>query len=123
MHEALLETPSDVSERRGADRSRRSGEAHLQTPSGDWRGMLWDLSETGARIQVAHPPMTGASALLRWQDNETWCRVVWTTHEMCGVAFDHPITHADIRAAISERTGPKPTLGNIPLGQKRSRPA
>jgi hypothetical protein len=121
MGYALPQQPFHATERRGAARSPASCVAHLQTPGGDWRGQLYDLSETGARIQVASPPIPGATALLRWDGHECFCRVVWTTGEMCGVVFDRPISGIAVRDATGPRTGPQASLGRIPLGQKRSR--
>jgi hypothetical protein len=123
MRQEFQPQSSFVAERRGAARSRVAGEARLQTPGGDWKGLLWDLSETGARVQVQNPPSAGATALLKWESNEWFCKVVWTIGEMCGVVFERPIAAALVRNAPTERTGPRPSLSNIPLGQRRSRPA
>lgn len=122
MRHPLLDQPARVADRRAAARSRVAEDAHLQTPGGDWRGTLWDLSETGARLQVANPPGAGATALLRWAGHECFCRVAWATGDMCGLAFDRPLARTLVRDAVARHDGPRPTLGNIPLGQKRSRP-
>ena len=122
MRQEFAPQPSFVAERRGAARSRVAGEARLQTPGGDWQGLLWDLSESGARIQVENPPSVGATALLKWEANEWMCKVVWTIGDMCGVAFERKIAVAAVRSAPAERTGPRASLDNIPLGQRRSRP-
>ena len=90
-------------------------------------GSLWDLSETGARIQVDQPPKVGAEALLKWQTYEAFCRVVWAKDDMCGVAFDRPLSSAMLDEALRQEeeerrpSGPVATVGNIPVGTKRSR--
>ncbi len=99
-----------------------NGQVQLQTAGGNWNGLLWDLSETGARVQVENPPASGLTALITWEDHERLCRIVWATGEMCGVVFDRPIPAAAVRGAAGPNDGPQASLGNIPLGQRRSRP-
>ena len=114
-------------ERRGAARSRIDCPVRLHLMVGVRAGSLWDLSETGARIQLDQPPKVGAEALLKWQTYEAFCRVVWVTDDMCGIAFDRPLSSAmldeSLRQEEEERrpSGPVATVGNIPVGQKRSR--
>jgi len=112
-------------ERRRTRRSRATCGASLEIPDGEIFGQLWDLSETGARVQTAIPPEPGTQALLKWGSERVECEVVWARDDMCGVTFESPID----RAVVSE-TGriigqPEPagaSLAKIPLGRKRSAP-
>jgi hypothetical protein len=119
----LPDTGPSPDERRAARRLRVGCRATLRTLTGDISGHLWDLSETGARIQIAHPPAAGATALLKWEADEAECSVVWATGGMCGVAFQRRIDDAVVVATagltrlIEE---PIAALHNIPLGRKRS---
>ena len=122
MASPVLDQSPFMTERRGSARVKVSVEAHLQTAAANWRGTLCDISETGARMLIARPPIAGATALLRWQEHETLCRVVWATDDMCGLQFERPIPLAAVRESAQCREGPRPTLGNIPLGQRRARP-
>ncbi|MBO9519375.1 MAG: PilZ domain-containing protein [Porphyrobacter sp.] len=109
-------------ERRGSERVPASGEVHLQTAGGDWRGNLCDLSETGARVEIRNPPPVGATALLRWDGLELFSRIVWVKEDCCGVMFDKPISVAVVdhaRGDATARSGPPANLGNIPFGKKR----
>jgi len=112
-------------ERRAAGRARADCPARLHTPGGDWTGRLWDLSECGARVQLDNPPVQGAIALLRWGANEAFGRVVWSTEDMCGLAFERPVPRAVVAETIGEPApppaAPAATLGNIPAGKRRSR--
>lgn len=87
-------------------------------------GKLSDLSVTGARFQTGEPPQAGLSGMLKWQTHEAFCKVVWSVGELCGLAFDRPLKRALIDRTLEHeaRTAPVAAVGNIPLGQKRSRP-
>jgi hypothetical protein len=112
-------------ERRVSGRARADCEARLQTPGGDWRGRLWDLSETGARVQVANPPAEGVLALLKWNASEVFCRVVWSADDMCGVVFERPLAGSVVAETVGHEVavdrGPAASVGSIPVGQRRSR--
>lgn len=111
-------------ERRMCGRARTDCAARLQTPGGDWHGRLWDLSETGARIHAANPPAEGVLALLKWNANEVFCRVVWSADDMCGVAFERPLDNSVVADTLGEAAidrGPAASVGSIPVGTRRSR--
>lgn len=114
-------------ERRAVGRARTDCAARLQTPGGDWHGRLWDLSEAGARVQVANPPPQGAMCLIGWLANELFCRVVWSADDMCGVLFERPIPYAVVLETLGEdpkpeaASGPAASVGNIPIGRRRNR--
>lgn len=111
-------------ERRAVGRARTDCPARLQTPGGDWHGRLWDLSETGARVQVDSPPAQGVMCLINWQANELFCRIVWSADDMCGVVFERPISRAVVTETLGEPEpeapcGPAASVGNIPIGRRR----
>jgi len=111
-------------ERRAAGRARTDCPARLQTPGGDWRGRLWDLSETGARIQADNPPAQGAIALLTWSGNEVFGRVVWASEDMCGLIFERPVPRSVVAETLGEppvENTPAASVSNIPVGKRRSR--
>lgn len=115
-------------ERRAAGRARTECAARLQTPGGNWYGRLWDLSEAGARVHVAKPPPQGVMCLIGWLDNELFCRIVWSTEDMCGVLFERPIPTATVLATLGESeaeakapAGPAASVTNIPVGRRRGR--
>ena len=64
-------------ERRKSRRSRATCVASLETPAGESFGQLWDLSETGARVEMASPPQPGTAALLKWASEKVACEVIW----------------------------------------------
>nr|WP_166178635.1 PilZ domain-containing protein [Altererythrobacter segetis] len=112
-----------VIERRAARRTRATCAASLRTLTSESFGHLWDLSETGARVSLDNPPEAGATALLKWGSEKVMCSVVWTERDMCGLEFDHPVDPAVVEAStrmfgIVEQ--PVATVGNIPVGRKRS---
>jgi hypothetical protein len=111
-------------ERRSGGRARTDCAARLQTPGGDWQGRLWDLSEEGARVQVANPPTQGVMCLISWHNHEMFCRVVWSDADMCGVMFERPIFRSVVLATLGEPepetpSGPPASVQNIPAGRRR----
>jgi hypothetical protein len=113
-------------ERRNAGRARADCSARLQTPGGNWYGRLWDLSETGARVQVDNPPAQGVMCLISWQTHEMFCKVMWAAEDMCGVQFERPIARAIVMETLGAPepeapAGPVASVGNIPVGQRRQR--
>jgi hypothetical protein len=112
-------------ERRKARRTRATCAASLKTLEGELFGDLWDLSETGARIRIPTPPERGENVLLKWVGEQAMCRVVWTEGDMCGLAFENPIS-ATVVSETTRMLGivehPTATIGNIPVGRRRSAP-
>ncbi|KRA84242.1 PilZ domain-containing protein [Altererythrobacter sp. Root672] len=124
MGQEQANSAADWVERRGSERVPVSGVVHLQTAGGDWRGIICDLSETGARVEISSPPPVGATALLKWDGLELFSRIVWIKDDCCGVMFDKPISVTVVENARGEdtaRTGPPANPGNIPFGKKRRR--
>jgi hypothetical protein len=113
-------------ERRAARRSRATCGASLQTLTGESFGELWDISETGARIRISNPPERGETAIVRWSNEHAMCRIVWSEDDMCGISFESPIspeTVASTARLIGVVEQPVATMGNIPVGRRRSAPA
>jgi hypothetical protein len=110
-------------ERRAARRSRATCGASLQTLTGESFGELWDISETGARISMTNPPERGETAILRWSAEHAMCRIVWSQDDMCGLSFESPIS-PEVVASTGRLIGvteqPVATMGNIPVGRRRS---
>ena len=111
-------------DRRASDRARTDCAARLQTPGGDWRGRLWDLSEDGARVKVDNPPAQGVMCLISWHEHEMFCRVAWSDADMCGVRFERPIFRSVVLATLGAPepempSGPAASVGNIPVGRRR----
>jgi len=122
IHARVAAVPT---ERRDSERTRTECPAQLHLTSGSRFGSLWDLSESGARVQVKNPPRPGTEALLKWQSHEALCRVVWAHDDMCGVVFFRPLPRTMLDETLRDAPkpiGPTATVTNIPLGQKRSRP-
>jgi hypothetical protein len=52
---------------------------------------LTDLSATGAKLSGSRTPDIGMTALLRLDDFEVLCKVVWVAERECGVHFEELI--------------------------------
>jgi hypothetical protein len=114
----------EPSERRTSIRSRVSCPVQVQLPSGQRIGCMIDLSEQGARVQMDNPPRAGSSVVLEWLCYDGICKVIWATEDMCGLQFERAIPSTRVLEVMQYReefSGPIAEVGNIPLGQKRSR--
>jgi hypothetical protein len=66
------------------------------------------------------------TCLIGWQDNEVFCRVIWSAADMCGVQFERPIARAAVLETLGEPEpetpcGPAASVTNIPAGRRRGR--
>jgi hypothetical protein len=98
--------------------------ARLAIAGGERDGRLSDLSEHGARLDTAQPPLPGTTGFLRWNGEDHYCKVIWSNENRCGLQFERPITLALVEATCSHvevSLKPVAALDRIPLGQKRSR--
>ena len=117
---------ADEAERRVARRHAVDCPASLRLLGGEKPGRLSNLSVDGARLELDDPPAVGISGLLAWNEQEQWCKIVWSRDGSCGVVFERSIPQAVIDATVgaaSIENGPVADFNRIPLGQKRSRRA
>ncbi len=88
--------------KRAAPRLRLSLPARLQTMYDTRRGILLDLSKTGAQIGLEEPLREGASAILELQGIDQFGTVVRSGQGVnggvIGLKFDHPLGEADVLA-------------------------
>lgn len=115
--------PETLAERRASRRVRVTCNAALLTMTTQTSGSLVDISEAGARFEAADPPGAGATAVLRWNDREAVCTIVWSEGEACGLAFAKPLPAevvAETAALDRVLELPIASVGNITQGRKRS---
>ncbi|WP_338466632.1 hypothetical protein RXV95_13930 [Novosphingobium sp. ZN18A2] len=87
-------------ERRIALRNRINLPAQFHTAGGDQAVWLADISEYGAGISLADPPMVGTPGMLKWGYYEVFFTVAWANDDSCGVMFDAPISGEIVLEAI-----------------------
>lgn len=115
--------PETLAERRASRRVRVTCDAALLTMTTQTSGSLVDISEAGARFEAAEPPGSGATALLRWNNREAVCTIVWSEGEACGLSFANPLPAevvAETAALDRVLELPIASVGNITQGRKRS---
>lgn len=96
--------------------------ARLELPSGGRSVQILDLTDRGARLQIAAPPPVGAPALLKWHTHECYSTVAWAMDDECGLRFDKelaPTVLATCAEASSARIKPVAALDRIRIGTKR----
>ena len=95
--------------RRRYGRLRLRLRAKLITIHGTARGVLADLSVTGARIRLHEPAPPAGDALLQWEGHEAFGMIVWVNASECGILFDEPLPETlvldmrDVEACPDER--------------------
>lgn len=97
--------------------------ARFTMAGGERAGKLTDLSEHGARFETPAPPVTGTTGFLRWNDEDHYCQVIWSSDGLCGLHFDRPLGLAVVEATCSRvevSLRSVAAVGRIPLGQRRS---
>ena len=96
----------------------------MRTPYSCIVGEICDISTGGARFEAASGvPGPAINVFLEWEGQEVFCRIIWSKHDACGVAFDKPIPQSAVGDAVEQtrRSEPPAALGNIPLGTRRGR--
>ena len=109
-------------DRRALTRKPISLSARLELPSGGRSVLIVDLTDRGARLQIAAPPPVGAPALLKWHSHECYSTVAWATNLECGLRFDQELAQT-VLATCTEtnfaRIKPVAALDRIRIGAKR----
>ncbi|MDE2560936.1 MAG: PilZ domain-containing protein [Sphingomonadales bacterium] len=116
--------------------------AELRTPAGCRSGQLTNISVGGARLQLRDPPRAGTTVILEWKSFHSFCKVVWSRDDACGLAFEKPLAQGDVAETTGQADappnpeadlrsvavksklhagapGPGIALGNIPSGTPR----
>lgn len=104
-------TPKDIPQvfgRRISPRLRLSLRCEVIHADGRFRGLLMDLSRTGARIALMTPPPLGSGVALRWDGYEAACRVRWVHERQCGLDFDEGLADEVVvrTRALPDRQSP-----------------
>jgi hypothetical protein len=82
--------------RRREARLRLALPAQIQTTHGRYPAALLDLSQSGARIRLAHSFGRSCDAVLYWLQFEAFGRIVWFSPYHAGLEFDEPILAATL---------------------------
>lgn len=75
--------------------------AVLEVAGGRARVHLLDLSESGCLLNMAAPPAAGAFATLDCAVVRRAARVAWVRGTRLGVAFNTPLTAAEVAAVLA----------------------
>jgi hypothetical protein len=70
--------------------------ALLTTRSKVHKGVLIDISATGARIRSGDLPSCDDEGYLQVEGVKTFASVRWRNEHECGVQFDEPLTQAEV---------------------------
>jgi hypothetical protein len=75
--------------------------AELDMAGGRGRVHLLDLSESGAQLNAARPPLQGSFVSLSCGDLRRSARVAWVAGRRVGIAFLMPLTSREVEAVLA----------------------
>ncbi len=70
--------------------------ALLITMSDRHSAILFNISQTGAKLRVQAPPPKGTELFLQVGTIDVYASVMWRRGEICGLRFDHEIRPWDV---------------------------
>lgn len=97
--------------RRGESRLRLGVEAQVVLITGSPRVVVENLSRTGARIAMDHPPQPGESCVLQVCGIEAFGDVVWSRGQRFGIRFDERLPQ-DAVVAVRRFADDRSTIEN-----------
>lgn len=112
------------SERRQSGRLPIDITVELRLVSGTHTCRMGNVSDSGAMLEMEHPPRTGVSGWLVMGEDEVYCTVAWSNVTSCGIEFERSLPSAALGKFVGEpeqNLGPIINRSNIPMGRKRSR--
>jgi hypothetical protein len=96
----------DDSNRRRSPRRRVLLAATLETAVGIHDVKLRNISSTGALLDCAAPPATGARVTFRRANMAIAAQVMWASAGACGIHFDSPIKETELLIQIGKPAAP-----------------
>ncbi|MDG2004375.1 MAG: PilZ domain-containing protein [Novosphingobium sp.] len=89
--------------------------------------VVHDISPSGARLSMASPPPRGKQGLIKWEDIESACTVVWSGTNLFGVIFGDELPAEPETAAMPDAAEATAGLaleteadGAVPAAKKES---
>jgi hypothetical protein len=82
--------------RRKSERAQVPQLGTLSTLVNDYRVGLVNVSSTGAQFSGPHLPAQGEDVIFQAHKVQSFGRVAWSQDGQCGVAFESPITGAEV---------------------------
>lgn len=122
MAKRAIQVSDTGRDNRALARKTMSVSARLELPSGGRSVQIVDLSDGGARLEVAAPPPVGAPALLKWHSHECYSTVAWATAGECGLRFDKHLAQTVLSSCAEPNTTrikSVAALDRIRIGAKR----
>lgn len=94
----------------------------FKTVSGIRECQMANISDHGAKLDLADPPREGVSGWLMLDGSEIYCTVIWSGDRSCGIEFERTLGDQTLMriAGKQDRQGPAANFGRIQQGRKRS---
>lgn len=102
--------------RRSSQRVSAPLPALLITMSERHPAILFNISETGARLRAQDAPVKGTELFLQVGTLDVYAHVIWAKGEQCGLRFQHPIRPWDVEQLRHEAS--KGTQARLTAAQK-----
>lgn len=108
-------------DRRAVPRTSVACPVRLVTVAGHQDGEMRDLSLVGAQVCVPVLPAKDTTVILRWQDHERVCIVIWAKDGLCGLRFDRPLSGEIVGLTLAPaEVRPGARLNQIQPGSRRT---
>lgn len=85
---------------RSGNRLRLGAQASLVLTHSTSPCLLDDISVSGARLRLNHPPHPGTPAMLAFHELRVYASVVWSDTNGCGIRFDKPLDLEDMQGML-----------------------
>jgi hypothetical protein len=90
--------------------------ASLITMSDRHPAILFNISQTGAKVRAKSAPPKGTELFLQLGTLDVYAHVIWQENELCGLRFDVPIRAWDVEQLRLEAQ--KGTLARLTAAEK-----
>ena len=62
--------------------------------------LIEDVSSSGARVRMNHPPARGHTAMLSFHELRLYCTVAWVLDDRCGLRFEKELPLEDMQGLL-----------------------
>lgn len=94
----------------------------FRTVSGTRECQMANISDNGAQLEMADPPVEGMAGWLVLDGAEIYSRVIWSGETTCGIEFEKTLGDYTLKQMVGTQNQEAPTAntGRIQAGRKRS---
>jgi len=94
----------------------------FRTVTGERACQMANISDNGAQLEMADPPVEGMAGWLVLDGAEIYSRVIWSGETKCGIEFEKTLGDYTLKQMVGTQNQEAPTANTdrIQAGRKRS---